>query len=62
MLVALLTILFLGGGADTAVLGTISDTRKLVKTVIVDDERRKEVTSTTAVKWASMLPGLTISP
>jgi len=46
MLIALFTILFLGGGADTAVLGTISDTRKSVKTVIVDDERRKEVTST----------------
>ena len=49
MLIALFTILFLGGGADTAVLGTISETRKLVKTVIVDDERRKEVTSTLKV-------------
>jgi hypothetical protein len=46
MLIALITILFLGSSGDSAVLDYIADTRKSVKTVIVDDERRKEVTST----------------
>ena len=46
MLIALITILFLGGSSDSAVLDYIADTRKSVKTVIVDDERRKEVTNT----------------
>ena len=45
MLIALLTILFLGGSIDNPVLDYISDTRKKVETVVVDYERRKEVSS-----------------
>ena len=45
MLIALFTILFFGGSIDNPVLDLIGDTRKKVETVIVDDERRKEVSS-----------------
>ena len=46
MLIALFAVLFLGGSIQDAVLDYIADTGKSVKTVVVDDERRKRVTST----------------
>ena len=47
MLIALLTILFLGGASpDSPVLDYIGDTKKNVATVIVDFERRENVSST----------------
>lgn len=45
MLIALLTILFLGGGS-TATLAYIADTQDNVKTVMVRDDRRKEALGT----------------
>jgi hypothetical protein len=58
MLVALFTILFLGRGTDSAEFDYISDTRKSVKTVVVDDERRKDATSTLkAIKKRSSAHG-----
>ena len=43
MIVALLTILFLGGGSTTAFLDYIADSKDAVKIVMVKDERQKEV-------------------
>lgn len=45
MLIALLTILFLGGGT-TSVMSFLDDTGDSIKTVVVDDERRKEAFAT----------------
>jgi len=45
MLIALLTMLILGGGS-TAMLGLIADTEDSVKTVMVKDERRKAALKT----------------
>lgn len=45
MLIALLTILLLGGGS-TAVLAYIADTQDAVKTIMVKDERQKEALGT----------------
>jgi len=45
MLIALITILLLGGGS-TAVLAYIADTQDAVKTVMVKDERQKEALGT----------------
>ena len=45
MLIALLTILFLGG-SSTGMLDYIADTRDNVKEVMVKDERRNEALST----------------
>ncbi len=45
MLIALFTILLLGG-SSTAMLAYIADTRDTVKTVMVKDERQKEALST----------------
>ena len=40
MLIALLTLLFLGGGGSSAVLAEIAESRSEIKEVVVDDERR----------------------
>ena len=40
MLVALLTLLFLGGGGTNAVLAYIGDSRDAVKEVVMDEERQ----------------------
>ena len=40
MLIALMTILFLGGGSTSAVLGYIEDATDSVKQVVTDDDRR----------------------
>jgi len=45
MLIALLTILFLGGSIDNPVLDYIGETQKNLETVVVDFERRKEASS-----------------
>jgi len=45
MLIALLTILFLGGGT-TGVLSFLGDTEDAVKSVVVDDDRRKQARAT----------------
>ncbi len=45
MLIALFTILILGGGS-TAILAFIADTQDTVKIVMVKDERQKEALST----------------
>ena len=45
MLIALFTIMILGGGS-TAALAYIADTRDSVKIVMVKDDRRKEALST----------------
>jgi esterase/lipase superfamily enzyme len=45
MLIALLTILFLGGG-NTGTLNFIADTQDTVKVVMEKDDRRKEALST----------------
>ncbi len=45
MLIALLTILFLGG-SSTGMLDYIADTRDNIKEVMVNDERRKEALGT----------------
>ena len=46
MLIALLTVLFLGGASiDNPVLNYIGETQKSLETVVVDFERRKEASS-----------------
>ena len=45
MLIALFTILFLGG-SDTGMLDFIADTQDIVKVVMEKDDRRKEVLAT----------------
>lgn len=40
MLVALLTLLFLGGGDSSVMFGFIAETHDMAKTVIADDGRR----------------------
>lgn len=46
MLIALMTILFLGGGGSSAVLGYIADSTDAVKEVLQDDDRREEALET----------------
>ena len=46
MLVALLTILFLGGGGGSAVLDYIADSTDVVKEMLQGDQRREEVLET----------------
>ena len=46
MLIALMTILFLGGGGGSAVLDYIADSTDAVKTVLEDDPRRDEALET----------------
>jgi len=46
MLITLITVLLLGGSIDDALLDYVAETRTSVKSVITDDERRKDVTST----------------
>ena len=41
MLVALLTLLFLGGGSDSVVLAYIGDSQDAVKEAVEDETRRK---------------------
>ena len=46
MLVALLTLLFLGGGSATAVLTYVADSQDAVKAAVLDDDRRKAALGT----------------
>lgn len=46
MLIALMTILFLGGGGSTAVLAYIADSTDAVKEILQDDDRREEALET----------------
>lgn len=46
MLIALMTILFLGGGGSSAVLAYVADSHDAVKDVMVDDQRRDDVLET----------------
>ena len=46
MLVALLTILFLGGGGGSAVLDSIADSPAVVPELLQGDQRREEVLET----------------
>lgn len=46
MLIALMTILFLGGGGDSAALSYIADSLDAVKAIVVDDDRRDEAVGT----------------
>ena len=48
MLIALMTILFLGGGGGSAVLAYIADSTDAVKEVVQDDDRREEALETMA--------------
>ena len=41
MIVALLSLLFLGGGSGSEILAVLHDTKAEVKEVVVDDERKK---------------------
>ncbi len=45
MLIALFTILFLGGGSATQLLGNISEVQDRVKIVMPKDDQRKEALS-----------------
>ena len=45
MLIAIMTILFLGGGSNTF-LDYVAETKGEVKTVVLDDERRKTALAT----------------
>ena len=49
MLIALMTILFLGGGVQDSVLDYIKETKAVVKEVVEDKSRRSEVNETLAV-------------
>ena len=46
MLIALLTLLFLGGGSANAMLDYIADTKPRIKEVVIEDERRAEALGT----------------
>lgn len=46
MLIALLTLLFLGGGSVTAVLVYVADSEDAVKAAVFDDDRRKAAVGT----------------
>lgn len=46
MLVALLTLLFLGGGSTNAMLAYIADSKPLVKEAVVDETRRADALAT----------------
>ena len=48
MLIALMTILFLGGGVQDSVLDYIKETKAVVKEVVEDKSRRSEVNETLA--------------
>jgi len=46
MLVALLTLLFLGGGSTNAILEYVADSRPLIKEAVVDESRQKAALAT----------------
>ena len=46
MIVALLSLLFLGGGSGSEILAVLHDTKAEVKEVVVDDERKKAALAT----------------
>ena len=48
MLIALITIMFLGGGGGSAVLAYIAESTDMVKEVLQDDDRREEALETMA--------------
>lgn len=46
MLIALMTLLFLGGGSSTAVFDFVTETQPAVKASVDDDERRRAAVET----------------
>ena len=48
MLIALMTILFLGGGGSSAVLTYIADSTDVIKEILEDDDRRDDALETMA--------------